>query len=62
MRRPVDELRKYTIWFFIAGFFGFFINSFYIDILTMRHFWLMNALAIAYIGISKEKEAGNLAK
>lgn len=51
-----DQLKKYTGWFFMAGFFGFFINSFYIDILTMRHFWFMNALAIAYIKISMKKK------
>ena len=48
------ELSKYILWIFIGGELGFLVNSFYIDILTMRHFWFMNAMAVAYLRIAEE--------
>ncbi len=39
--------------FFLAGFIGFLLNAFYIDIITMRHFWFFIAMAVAFGSIGR---------
>ncbi|HAH20867.1 MAG: hypothetical protein A2Y00_03235 [Omnitrophica WOR_2 bacterium GWF2_43_52] len=41
---------------FLAGIFGFLFNALYLDILTMRHFWLMLVFGVSYYNLIVNKE------
>jgi hypothetical protein len=51
-----DDFKRKLSWFILAGFFGFLINGFVAEILTMRHFWILMALGIAVINSNNLKE------
>ena len=57
-RREANSFNKYIIWCFLAGICGFLLNGFYIDILTMRHFWIfigMGAVMLPMLNTLKEQ-------
>lgn len=48
-----DAVRKYVYGIMLAGIAGFLFDGFYIDILTMRHFWFLIAMAMALLSLKK---------
>ena len=63
--RETDDFNKYIIGCFFAGMCGFLLHGFYIDILTMRHFWIFIGMGMAFLiiinslsYINEEKQIG----
>ncbi|UCB57009.1 MAG: O-antigen ligase family protein [Candidatus Omnitrophota bacterium] len=46
-KNRLNNFSRQLSWFILSGFFGFLINGFIIEILTMRHFWIMMAMGMS---------------
>ncbi|MBL7197031.1 MAG: O-antigen ligase family protein [Candidatus Omnitrophica bacterium] len=58
-RREINDFNRYIVWCFFAGMCGFLLNGLYIDIFTMRHFWIfigMGAALLLIINSLKERK------
>lgn len=55
MRTETDVSGRYIYGVLLAGLTGFALNGFYIDILTMRHFWFMLGMAAVFMQVSAER-------
>lgn len=49
--RETDDYKRFVIWCFFGGMCGFLLNGFYIDIITMRHFWIFMGMGSAFLSI-----------
>jgi O-antigen ligase len=45
MHVETDSTKRFILWCFFAGLIGFLWNGIYIEILSMRHFWVLLAMA-----------------
>ncbi len=58
--KAVASGSKYVLWCFLSGIIGFLLNALYIEVLTMRHFWVLLAMAAVYMKIQHDANARNL--
>ena len=46
-----DELNRKIAHTLLCGFIGFLLNGLIIDILTMRHFWILLAVCVSFMSL-----------
>ena len=57
--RKIKELgskEKNAVFIFLAGISGFLFNGLMTDILTMRHFWILIGISLAFISICRNNQ------
>lgn len=59
-RNTIDLEKKLLYQCILAGISGFLLNGYFIDILTMRHFWILFAMGLILVRFSITQKISNL--